>query len=978
MKLSSGVALVEEVALGCVVGQYARQCSAEPIHMLGRVQPHGFVLVVDLHSRLIVQASSGIHRHVPQVRDALAVVGTPLGEWLAQDARQLSAALAGLLCDVAGPVDLHFCPPQGVPLQPMECTGYRWGRYAVLDWIGQGAGAVSSVLESQQMLALSKAVSKLRKAGTLEVFYQECVHELQALSGYDHVMLYRFLPDWSGEVVAEHAAPGLHAKFLGMRFPPGDIPPQARALYESNTLRLLADVDAVPDTMVPPLLPSGQPVDQGHSLLRGMSQSHIVYLRNMGVRATLTISLLRDGKLWGLLACHHHQPRFPRGDVREVLRSSCELIASLMSMQIDHLQRMATTARNAAFVEVLAALGNALMRGDGFLESLAAMGQNLCEAFQAHEFGLRVGDIDFVLSQGLGGMSTVRMLDCVDAMCTTVRQSRVPGAHVLRADSDGVLHAMFNASTALVVHTPTDPPGFCFFARADTVQSVRWAGSPDMVTAITQAGQTRLEARRSFAPQQGDVRSSAPAWDEADIDALTRLGVVLSDAYRNQVNRKLQKQLHWRAHHDHLTGLLNRSVVDVELPRRLAQPGAHVAVYLIDLDHFKRINDTLGHAAGDEVLREIGIRFSAIARGDDVVARLGGDEFLLFSDRDTAVGVDKDTLAQRLHDAMMPVFGANGKAFSLSVSVGVAYSPQHGIDAGTLLRHADMALYEAKGLGRACTAYFDVALESKVEDSVEMETQLRQAIEQEQLRLYYQPKVNLQTRRVVGFEALVRWQHPVHGLLGPLHFIPLAERCQLINQVGRWVINEAMAQLARWQAQGQAARTVAVNVSFVQIVSGSLLREIRDCAARHQVDLSLLEVELTETVVMGNIQQTIDVLRELAALGVKVSLDDFGTGYSSLAYVQQLPLDALKIDRSFVMRLEEDAQSRVITSGIVGLAQGLKLAVIAEGVETQAQWRWLADHGCEFAQGFLFSHPLAEADLQQAVAAIEAIIIESV
>jgi EAL domain-containing protein (putative c-di-GMP-specific phosphodiesterase class I) len=289
-----------------------------------------------------------------------------------------------------------------------------------------------------------------------------------------------------------------------------------------------------------------------------------------------------------------------------------------------------------------------------------------------------------------------------------------------------------------------------------------------------------------------------------------------------------------------------------------------------------------------------------------------------------------------------------------------------------------MALYEAKGLGRACTAYFDVALESKVEDSVEMETQLRQAIEQEQLRLYYQPKVNLQTRRVVGFEALVRWQHPVHGLLGPLHFIPLAERCQLINQVGRWVINEAMAQLARWQAQGQAARTVGVNVSFVQIVSGSLLREIRDCAARHQVDLSLLEVELTETVVMGNTQQTIDVLRELAALGVKVSLDDFGTGYSSLAYVQQLPLDALKIDRSFVMRLEEDAQSRVITSGIVGLAQGLKLAVIAEGVETQAQWRWLADHGCEFAQGFLFSHPLAEADLQQAVAAIEAIIIESV
>jgi diguanylate cyclase (GGDEF)-like protein len=198
-----------------------------------------------------------------------------------------------------------------------------------------------------------------------------------------------------------------------------------------------------------------------------------------------------------------------------------------------------------------------------------------------------------------------------------------------------------------------------------------------------------LEARRSFALQEEQVRSSPPAWDDADIDALVRLGALLADAYRNQVNRELQKQLHWRAHHDHLTGLLNRSVVDVELARRLAQPGASVALYLVDLDHFKRINDTMGHAAGDEVLREIGTRFATIARGDNVVARLGGDEFLFFCSPDESALSGNDIMAQRLHDVMQPAFGAEGKSFGLSVSVGVAYSPQHGADASTLMRHAD-------------------------------------------------------------------------------------------------------------------------------------------------------------------------------------------------------------------------------------------------------------------------------------------------
>jgi EAL domain-containing protein (putative c-di-GMP-specific phosphodiesterase class I) len=225
---------------------------------------------------------------------------------------------------------------------------------------------------------------------------------------------------------------------------------------------------------------------------------------------------------------------------------------------------------------------------------------------------------------------------------------------------------------------------------------------------------------------------------------------------------------------------------------------------------------------------------------------------------------------------------------------------------------------------------------------------------------------------VVGYEALVRWHHPDRGLLGPDQFIPMAERTQLMNSLGRWVLDEAMAQLVRWRQEGHIALPIAVNVSFVQIVSGSLLRDISECNIRHGIDLSLLELELTETVLMENTQQTLEVMKELAQLGVKVSLDDFGTGYSSLAYVQQLPLDALKIDRSFVMSLDSSQQSQVITGGIIGLAHGLHLATVAEGVETHAQWRWLASQNCEVAQGFLFSPPLPAAEVRAAVAIIEA------
>ncbi|MEI7430811.1 MAG: EAL domain-containing protein, partial [Betaproteobacteria bacterium] len=421
----------------------------------------------------------------------------------------------------------------------------------------------------------------------------------------------------------------------------------------------------------------------------------------------------------------------------------------------------------------------------------------------------------------------------------------------------------------------------------------------------------------------------------------------------------------------HLTSLPNRAVAEEELARRMEYPSRCVAVLMVDLDHFKRINDTLGHAAGDVVLQQIGRRLSSVIRGDDLVARLGGDEFLLLTD---LVEQDKPHvggIANRLLEAMNQPFQVEGKSMELHLSVGVAYSHDHGNDAATLMRHADMALYAAKEQGRRCCVVYNPAMESEMQESVHLEDQLKTAIAENQLRLFYQPKVDLPSGRVIGLEALVRWQHPQRGLLGPDTFISEAERNNLINPLGRWVIDEAARQIAQWRNAGQPAWPVAVNVSFAQIVGGTLVDDVARSLQQHGVAPDMIEVELTESVVMANTQETIQTLHTLTKMGLSVALDDFGTGYSSLAYVRQLPLDSLKIDRSFVNNLETDLQSQVVTNGIIGLARGLKLKSIAEGVETAVQRDWLKENGCDIAQGYLFSRPVPAIDLPAVVAGIE-------
>jgi diguanylate cyclase (GGDEF)-like protein/PAS domain S-box-containing protein len=411
------------------------------------------------------------------------------------------------------------------------------------------------------------------------------------------------------------------------------------------------------------------------------------------------------------------------------------------------------------------------------------------------------------------------------------------------------------------------------------------------------------------------------------------------------------------AHHDPLTGLANRALLVDRLQHALARSarsGAAVAVLFADLDRFKVVNDSLGHAAGDALLVEVAARLQATLRLEDTIARLGGDEFVMVCS-DLGGPREAEVIAGRVVAALSRPHDLDGTEVIAPPSIGIALASGAGVDAEDLIADADLAMYQAKAAGRGCWALFSAALRGDTE-RVELEADLRHAVERDELLLHYQPVFDLATGRIVGAEALVRWQHPARGLLAPDAFVPLAEDSGLIVPVSHWVIAEACRQATAWvRADGGFRISVNVSARLLTPEFGELVRRTLADAA---LAPSSLVIEVTETTLMQDGERAVSVLTELRQSGVRISVDDFGTGYSSLAYLKRLPVDCLKVDRSFVRELGPAAEDSAIVAAVVALARSVGLEVVAEGVETAEQLSCLRALGCQGAQGYLFSRPL--------------------
>jgi diguanylate cyclase (GGDEF)-like protein/PAS domain S-box-containing protein len=491
-----------------------------------------------------------------------------------------------------------------------------------------------------------------------------------------------------------------------------------------------------------------------------------------------------------------------------------------------------------------------------------------------------------------------------------------------------------------------------------------WSGTADRYRAddklVMEQGSTKLNFDETQSRPDGSLRwlrtNKLPLWDrEGKV-----IGVI--GTYEDITERKVaEERVQYLAYYDALTGLPNRTLLQDRLTKALA--GARrrkdkVALLFLDLNRFKDINGSLGHSVGDLLLQEVAERLKKWAREQDTVARVGGDEFVIVL---TAAkdGADAGVAAGRLMHAMSAGFVVQGRSFSISCSLGISVFPEHGADSETLIKNADAAMYSAKENVDHNFRFFTDDMNAQAVERLTLESSLRLALDKKELFLVYQPQMNIATGKIIGLEALLRWQHPKLGLVPPDKFIGIAENCGLIVPIGEWVLRTACSQARKWQDEGLPAVSVAVNVSAIQFRQADFCELIRRVLHDTGLASQYLELELTESLLLSNADVMFSVLQELKAMGLKLAIDDFGTGYSSLSRLKQFPVGRLKIDRSFIRDIVVNPDDAAITTAIISMAKSLNLKVIAEGVEDEAQMTFLRAHQCDEIQGYYFSKPLA-------------------
>ena len=445
-------------------------------------------------------------------------------------------------------------------------------------------------------------------------------------------------------------------------------------------------------------------------------------------------------------------------------------------------------------------------------------------------------------------------------------------------------------------------------------------------------------------------------------------GYLISKALRYAIERKrIQEGLSYLAQYDSLTGLANRNLFRERLGRALIRVDRNkslVALMFIDLDRFKNINDTLGHDAGDKLLIEVSRRLEKCTRDGDTVARLGGDEFTVILEDIKHVD-DAAVIARKILVAMEPAIKLSGYEVFVTPSIGITIYPLDDTSVNNLLKNADTAMYRAKERGRNGFQFYTAGMNTRTIERLELEAGLRRALKNEEFVLYYQPKIAIDNRQIIGAEALIRWQYKKLGLIPPLKFIPIAEETGLIVPIGEWVIRTACKQVASWQEAGFTDLRMAVNISARQFTDSDIVKVVLDAVIQTNIEPQHLEVEITESMLMEDTSINISALKELKEHGIQISIDDFGTGYSSLSYLKRFHIDALKIDQSFVRDITTDSDDAAIASAVIALGQSLQLTVVAEGVETEEQLSFLKKQGCHEAQGYLFSKPVPAEDFTQ-------------
>lgn len=938
----------------------AEQCASEALQHIGAIQPHGFSLTFDTQTLRLVQFSDNIAMHIPVFADDSPVepeslLGSPVSEWINVPQEVLEHELFASAMQT-----IPFTEGGAISPHAWECMGVRRGNYILLEFFPTSAAVNSSTILTQ----LDKMVSKIRQASSVAALYQSLTDEFQQHTGYDRVMLYRFLPDWSGEVVSESVSGQAKVQFLGMRFPAEDIPKQAREIYKTASLRIIADTEGVPSALVPKTLPDGALLDQSVSVLRSASTMHVAYLRNLGVRASMSIALMSKGELWGLLAFHHYSPKIPPNHIISEMKASCELFAEIVISHLHPTLDLENIKRVVAHRQIIESVFNNAKRNNGALSLVGKLIASLQQQLGVDCVGIILGEDCYAYSEeGAEGLDThfpqaVRAL-FTDTSCLAFE------SHSLGEDAPDVFKAMGERYCGLIaMPSKLVSDLVVFLAAKEVIKHIDWGGQPETVDIVIRNGERHLEPRSSFALWRQKVEGQSDAWLDEDRQMLTTVLTSAEEYILHCRNEDLKKKLYQKSYSDPLTGLPNRSYLEeFILSLERAEKNALFTVFYIDLDNFKRVNDYIGHLAGDKLLVEVAKRLRACVRPNDLVARLGGDEFVVVIRFNEDLPSSAEGASRRIADKILSIVGLpvleQGIPMVTSPSIGALICKAGSVSYQDILRKSDIAMYRAKHSGKNRVHFFSEEDEKDVIQEGLLEAELRIALQNQTFSLVYQPQTDC-NGNIISCEVLARWHHPTLGDIPPDIFIPLAEKHNLIGELGKLTYDMAMKQMSEWiqSPEGRALKTMSINVSPAQLLQKDFCDVLCETAKKHDLDPRYIRLEITETLIMQHFDESVSALSMLREKGFSVSLDDFGTGYSSLGYLWKLPIDEVKIDRLFITNIRQDETSLTLVEGIIDLCHKLQLTVVAEGVEEKYQATMLRGFGCDVFQGYYFGRPV--------------------
>jgi diguanylate cyclase (GGDEF)-like protein len=821
--------------------------------------------------------------------------------------------------------------------------------------------------QANQEYLLEQITNFVHDCHDLGQIFQQIAIKTRNFLGVDRVKIYKFAKDHSGEVVAESVSDRLPS-LAGLHFPATDIPDPARQQFKEFSHGVVIDVSAKRKII------TLKNQKQRELIYQPVDECHLQYLLGMGVLSSMSMPILYWDELWGLLVAHHSEPRrFSEQELQTIELLSKQISLTLAQKTlliqaqqqrkqeefIERIEQILLTHLDEAeaWQNILEETLNQLNANGGYLHFTPEVTGKPAQIYQAGiklNFDLETNNQwqEFLKQKCLVKMGYspseayphLKILPQVYTLTDFANQE-----FLYQTFSNQALHSFL----FIPLRSSSQWIGCLTLFRQQQAWETLWAGKVD------------YDSRNNLPRQSFDawceIQHYAPDWTEENLKFAQALGIHL---YMTVTQRRLSHLISQQASYDGLTQLPNPILFNQRLSLALVnslQKGEMLAVMLLDLDKFKRVNEALGHRVGDYLLREVTERLQTVLDGhnlsDTLLARWHGDGFTILVPQISYTD-DAIILCQKLLACLQDSFYVQSQNIPLSASVGIALAPYDGDNSETLLKNAETAMYEAKQQSKNSYQLYNSEMSLNRLHKLSLEVDLCKALERDEFILYYQPQIDLTTGKVIGMEALIRWQHPRLGLVPPDTFISLAEETRLIDDIGEWVLEAACKQQKIWRLAGFPQVQVGVNLSPYQLQNKNLVTSIFKIIQKTQISPKDLVLEITESAVMEDVKAAIEILTELKQQGIMIALDDFGTGYSSLSILKHFPVDILKIDQSFVKDLMNDSCNAGLCQGIITLGKALNLTVLAEGIETEAQWSFLRSANCDLGQGYWFAKPL--------------------